>query len=177
MAETLAILRAEHEVMRKLLDVLAEQIDRFEKAENTDYDLMKEILDYFLTFPDLYHHPKENLIHARMLRRGGPAAEGLHDIPAEHEHVSGRLHAFARALVSVMLEAEYPRDEFVLVARKFVDGERHHMNGEENGFFPAAEKALKAEDWMEIDARMAALKDPLITGQYETKFPLIRECI
>lgn len=177
MSETMAILRAEHQVMGRLLDLLGEQVDRFEEAASTDYELMKEIIDYFLTIPDLYHHPKEDLIHARMLRRGGAKTEGMHDIPSEHERVSERLHAFSHALISVLLDTEYPRQQFVEIAREFVDGERRHMRGEEAEFFPAAESVLNGEDWADIDARVMGLKDPLVEGDRSMRFQIIRERI
>ncbi len=175
MSETITMLRAEHRVMTRLLDLLAGQVDRFELAEATDYELMKEIVDYFLTVPDLYHHPKEDLVHARMLRRGGAGAEGMHDIPAEHERGSERLHAFSRALVSILLDAEFPRDRFVQIAREFLDGERHHMQGEEKGFFPAAEEVLTVQDWAEIDERTAKLQDPIIGEDKSPRFQVLRE--
>ena len=175
MSETITMLRAEHRVMTRLLDLLAGQVDRFELAESTDYELMKEIVDYFLTVPDLYHHPKEDLVHARMLRRGGAGAEGMHDIPAEHERGSERLHAFSRALISILLDAEFPRDRFVQIAREFLDGERHHMQGEEKGFFPAAEEVLTAQDWTEIDERTAKLQDPIIGEDESPRFQVLRE--
>lgn len=175
MSDTITMLRAEHRVMTRLLDLLAGQIDRFELAESTDYELMKEVVDYFLTVPDLYHHPKEDLVHARMLRRGGAGAEDMHDIPAEHERGSERLHAFSRALVSILLDAEFPRDRFVQIAREFLDGERHHMQGEEKGFFPAAEEVLTPQDWAEIDERTAKLQDPIISEDESPRFQVIRE--
>lgn len=177
MSETIAVLRAEHKVMARLLDLLGEQVDHFEAAEQTDYELMKEIIDYFLTIPDLYHHPKEDLIHARMLRRGAAKAEGMHDIPSEHERVSERLHAFSHALISVLLDAEFPREQFVGIAREFVDGERRHMRGEEAEFFPAAEEILNDQDWADIDGRVSGLKDPLVNGDRSMRFQAIRERI
>jgi len=175
MSKTIDALRAEHELMGRMLDILADEVGRFENAEPTDYELMKEIVDYFLTVPDLYHHPKEDLIHARMLRRGGARAEGMHDLPAEHEHGSQLLHAFSRALINVLLDAEYPRDRFVEVAREFLGNERRHMRGEEAEFFPAALEILNEEDWIEIDRRVSGLRDPLVTGDTSVRFSAIRE--
>lgn len=177
MSQTIAILHAEHAVMGRLLDLLGEQVDRFEKAESTDYELMKEIVDYFLTIPDLYHHPKEDIVHARMLRRGGANSKNMHDIPVEHARGSERLHAFSHALISVLLDAEFPRDRFVEVARSFLNGERRHMQGEEAEFFPAAIELLSEEDWTELDERVSKFKDPLIHGDRSIRFQSIRDRI
>ena len=174
MSKAISMLRAEHQVMGKLLELLGEQIDCFENTEPTDYELMKEIVDYFLTVPDLYHHPKEDLIFARMQRRGGSHLEGMHDLPSEHERGSERLHAFSRALISVMLDAEFPRDRFVQLARGFLDNEARHMQGEETEFFPAALEHLSDEDWAEIDERVERFKDPIIHGDRSSRFEVIQ---
>ena len=58
MPHVLDMLKREHKTISRLLTSLEGQVDLFEKAEHPDYELMKEIIDYFLTYPDLCHHPK-----------------------------------------------------------------------------------------------------------------------
>lgn len=161
MTQAIAVIRKEHQNMTRLLDLLDRQIDLIENAVQPDYDLIKEIVDYFLTFPDLYHHPKEDLIFRKIKRRAPELTSNLFDLEAEHEHVSERLHTFTRALVNVMLEAEIPRDSFVSSAREFIDGERQHMADEEKYFFRLALDTLADDDWADIDAAIANFSDPL----------------
>ncbi len=168
-------IRKEHRTMSRLLDLLETQIDLFEKTEQPDYDLMKEIIDYFLTFPDLYHHPKEDLIYRRLKKRAPDQVSEFGDLEEQHENVSDRLHTFTRAVVHVMLEAEMPRDKFVAMARDFITGERKHMEAEENVFFPAALRALNDEDWAEIDRKVSAFSDPLGGENIKARFSALSE--
>lgn len=161
MTQAIAVIRKEHQNMTRLLDLLDRQIDLIENAVQPDYELIKEIVDYFLTFPDLYHHPKEDLIFRKIKRRAPDLAADLFDLEAEHEKVSDRLHTFTKTLVNVMLEAEVPRDSFVGIAREFIDGERQHMADEEKHFFRLALDTLSEKDWVDIDAAIANFNDPL----------------
>ncbi len=168
-------IRSEHRTMSRLLDLLETQIDLFEDTERPDYNLIKEILDYFLTFPDLYHHPKEDLIFRKLKRRAPDSASRFGDLEEQHEEISERLHTFTRAVVNVMLEAEMPRDVFVKMAREFISGERLHMAGEETAFLPAALRYLSDDDWKEIDAKVDGFSDPLGGEDIKARFSTLSE--
>ncbi len=166
-------IRKEHVTMARILGLLEDQIDLFERAERPDYELIKEIVEYFRTFPDLYHHPKENLIYRKMVKSAGGEEMQFGDLEAQHEDVAVRLDLFARAVVNFMLEVEVRRDAFVGVARDFINGERKHMAGEESHFLPAALEALTDDEWVEIDRRVENISDPLETSAGIAKFSIL----
>ena len=168
MSLTMDMLKQEHRNMSRLLDSLDQQIYQFEQAKDVDYDLISQIVDYFRSFPDLYHHPKEDLIFQKLQDRNPVQAKTFADLDSEHEECSKRLFIFARVVVGVLIETEIPREKFVRIARDFIDNERRHMSGEENWFFPAAVQYLTAEDWAEIDTRVSKLPDPLSELERET---------
>ena len=172
MPKAVDIIRAEHQSMTRLLDLLYQQIDLFEEGNQPDYELLQEIVDYFLTYPDLYHHPKEDMIFRRIKKRLPDQVEDMFDLEAEHEQISERLRVFARALANVMLEGEVPRDQFVPLAREFLDGERKHMAYEESHFLQLALDTLNDEDWKQVDAKVARISDPLSKEQ-TTQFSII----
>lgn len=169
MTHAIMMIRREHQNMTRLLDLLDRQIDLFENAIPPDYDLVKEIVEYFLTFPDLYHHPKEDLVFRKLKRRAPKLADELFDLEAEHESVSERLRTFSRAVINVMLEIEMPRDNFVKLAREFINGERKHMAFEETHFFPLAVETLTDDDWSDLNSVFSDINDPL-DGEPATRF-------
>lgn len=175
MPAALEMIRAEHRTMTRLLDLLERQIDLFEITGEPDYELIGEILDYFRSYPDLYHHPKEDLIFRRLEQRAPEAAKAFGNLEAEHEKVTQRLSTFTRAVVNVLMEAEISRDALVHVARDFIDGERRHMAAEEKFFFPAAERSLSDEDWADIDRRVSKFKDPILEQTGPDRYTLLRE--
>ena len=172
MSQAIDTIRNEHRNMTRLLDLLDDQIGLFESASRPDYDLIKEIIDYFLTYPDLYHHPKEDLIFRKIKKKAPDLAESLFDLEAEHDKISDRLHAFTHAVVNVMMEVELPRDQFVSIARAFIDGERKHMAEEEKHFLQLALDTLDEDDWAELDDAVTRFNDPL-NGDAKQRFSTI----
>lgn len=174
MAHVLDMIQDEHLSMSRLLGRLDRQIELFENGLAADYDLMSEIIEYFLTFPDLFHHPKESLILAKLRQRTPELALRVGDLDAEHEAMSGELHDFAHALANVLLEVEMPRDCFAKMARSFIARERKHMSDEEEVFFPVVQAGLTEEDWDDIAAKTHAARDPLL-DRPKLRFALIRD--
>ncbi len=163
-------LRSEHRTMLHLLTMLERQVELFEETQHPDYDLIKEIIDYFLTYPDLCHHPKEDLILNRLRSRDQAAADRIGALDEEHEDLSDQLREFSHAVVNILLGLEVSRDTFVKLARDFITRERKHMANEERVFFPAALEGLTDEDWTEIDSTMDRFRDPLSAGDAGLRF-------
>lgn len=168
-------IRGEHRTMGRLLDLLETQIDLFEETSQPDYDLIREIIDYFVTFPDLYHHPKEDLIFRKLKARDASAVEAFGNLEALHEDGSERLHEFTQAVVNVLMEAEIPRDTFVKLARDFISGERAHMAAEEKHFLPVAADRLSAKDWSDIEKVVGKFTDPLSGETLRSRFAVLSE--
>ncbi len=177
MTQAIQTLRSEHRTTARMLDLLDRQITLFEETQRPDYDLLKDIIDYFLTYPDLYHHPKENLILELLRKRNPEMAEPVGNIDKEHAEISTRLHEFAQAVVEVLMEMEISRDSFVEIARNFINEQRQHMVKEEQVFFPAALEVLSEEDWDEIDKKVSHFQDPLTATNSELKFDSLRQIL
>ncbi len=148
----LEVLRREHRQMGKLLDLLERQINLVVQDCEPDYELLLGIAGYFRSFPDLYHHPKEDLIVRRLTMRNPMRAKPLLDLEAEHEEGSRKLARFSRALVDFIVEPALGRDRFIDMSQSFLTNERGHIAWERQNFFDAVEANLAAEDWAEIDA-------------------------
>ena len=174
MAHTLDLLRQEHREMRVLLDALEQQLDLFEQAGEPDFELLSEIVDYFRGVPDLYHHPKEDLIYYYMSLRVTEENELRVDLHAEHDRGSDLLNIFARHLMRVLLGVELPRDLVVKTGRAFLENEKRHMDAEEKSFFPAAQQFLTQEDWSQVDERVMRRRDPRLEEQAQHRFRLVR---
>ncbi len=177
MAKVLQALRDEHGSMTRLLELLEMEVDKFAESQQPNYELIKEIVDYFLTYPDLCHHPKENAILRKLRERDPEAVERIGDLEAAHEEISDRLHGFSRMVVEILLEAEIPRDEFVSAARQFIENERTHMAAEEKYFFTTVESQLSKSDWSELDARLSKFEDPLLHGEGALRFRELHACL
>jgi hemerythrin-like domain-containing protein len=177
MPEALGLLLEEHRNMVTLLRALEWQVNEFEKGNQPDYDVMGATLDYFLSFPDVYHHPKEELIFAKLRERDLRIAQQIGDLPIAHQELAARAREFATALRAVLEEAEMSREAFARWARGFIDLQRRHIDMEESTFFPAAAKALTAKDWTDLGALMTTEEDPLFGERVGERFEQLRKTI
>ena len=62
-------LRVEHTSMERLLKILEKQIEVFEAGGQPDYGIIRDIVLFFLDFPDQCHHPKEDSLAQKLLSR------------------------------------------------------------------------------------------------------------
>lgn len=177
MPKIIDILLEEHQNIEKLLLVLEHELEVFDRSGRPDYEILQTIIQYFQDYPESCHHPKEDMIFGKLKARDPAAAKSVGDAEAEHEVETRRLRSFARAVDSVLADQEFLRESFHIAVQDFIEHQRQHLEKEERLLFPAAMKALRREDWTEIDARLDDRKDPLFDAVVEEKFHNLRETI
>ncbi len=175
MAKALDTLRQEHRDMEKLLLALERQLQAFAAGQIVDYEIVEDVVDYSLAYPDLCHHPVEDLIYEKVKQRDSGAFGDRIDLEAEHKRLATLTERFSSLLKGVRQETPTPRDWFDKTARDYIDFTRRHMELEERYFFPVAEKMLQAPDWAAIEARLADTEDPLFSGDVQRRFRRLRD--
>ncbi|MGL3210356.1 hemerythrin domain-containing protein [Bradyrhizobium sp. BR 1433] len=168
------LLRREHRNMELLLAVLQRELEIFERGDRPDYEVIRAIISYFQVYPEVYHHPQEDLIFSKLKIRNPDAAASLGDLARKHHEGADRLRHFARAIDAVLADRDILRQEVGNIVRNFIVGERDHMMWEEHEFFPAALKALSPQDWMEIGSALTDRKDPLFSEAGEASSGALR---
>ena len=171
MAKALDTLRQEHKDMAKLLRALEHQLEAFEARQTVDYEIVESVLDYSFAYPDLCHHPLEDLIYAKIRSRYPSAL----DLEEEHKQLAELTRKFSGLLEGIMQETPMPRDWFARTARNYINFARRHMEMEETYFFPVAEKSLTDEDWREIEARIDSTDNPLFSSPVQDRFRRLRD--
>ena len=180
MREVIVALCREHESIRSVLDVLDSEtayLAEYRGRRRADYRLVWAAIEYMSDFPDLVHHPKEDLVYNRLCAVDPAAAGRVGDIPAAHRVLASDLRALATELAAVMQDPRRPRSALSVVARGFVRHLRHHLDAEEAVFFPVAERTLDAGTWAELKHRAIARLDPLIGGEASERFEALRRTI
>ncbi len=178
MPEALRILRQEHANMAMLLDILDRQLAAEEKGEPLDYEIIRATLDYFSSYPDLYHHPKEEFIFLRLRALDSDKAKPLAQLLNEHDDLGLLTRRFARATVDQILNpSAVTQQRFAGVGREFVDVNRRHMAWEDEHFFPRVLEVMSSEDWAAIDDQITDWEDPLFGGLVELRFRHLHKMI
>jgi hemerythrin-like domain-containing protein len=163
--------------MMALVKALEWQVGEFEAGRSPDYDVIRSTVDYFLSFPDLYHHPKEDLVFSQLKARAPEVVDRIGDLRREHEVLASRMRELHAGLKAVLGEAHVPRDAFVRWARAFIDLQERHMQMEETEFFPAALQNLTPDDWRELEGKMTSADDPLFGATVGERFEALRKSV
>lgn len=177
MTEIVDVLRQEHGNIEKLLRVLEMELNVFDRSGRPDYEVMRAVIDYFADYPDSCHHPKEDVIFAKLKARDPAAAAAVGNLEAEHEAGAKRLRRVAQAIEAILNDQDLMRDEVDAIIRDFIDQERQHIAMEERFFFPAALKALQPADWADVASDLASRRDPLKQSGVEGKYAALMRTI
>ena len=167
-------LRREHHNVERLLAVLERELKVFNYAGHTDYEVLRAIIGYFALYPEVYHHPQEDLVFAKLKIRDPAAAAKVGDLAREHRNGTERLQRAAQAVAGVLADSEVLRENVDKALRDFIEHQRRHMMMEDRDFFPAALKALEPQDWTEIASTLTSHNDPLFSDAAEQTFDTLR---
>lgn len=162
MVAVLQALRREHADLANLLELLERQLDG---AGAPDTGLLRGILDYFLTYPDQYHHPKEDLIYRALCRHDPRLIPVIGDLEAEHEELAIATQELSAALDRARRDGATGGTGVRRLGRFFVEFYRRHMEKEETEFFREALRLLAPEEWADIEAEITDPTDPVFQGK------------
>ena len=85
-------LSREHRNIEKLLAVLERELEIFDRGDRPDYEVIQAIISYFQVYPDVYHHPQEDLVFAKLKIRDPTTAAKLGDLAREHQKGLSLIH-------------------------------------------------------------------------------------
>jgi hemerythrin-like domain-containing protein len=174
MPEVLTGIWNDHAQMKWLLDALERQLVVFRQGATPDYEIVGGVIDYCLSYPEQFHHPKEDAILECLERRDPDAAAELNNLTDEHEHLNGLTRKFAAAVTQVLNDQIVPYAWFDDIAMEFIDYYRKHIDWEETVFLPATVRGLTEQDWNAVDTRFALYHDPVFGEQGEERFIALR---
>ncbi|WP_024514030.1 hemerythrin domain-containing protein [Bradyrhizobium sp. Tv2a-2] len=170
-------LSREHRNVEVLLSILERELEIFDRSGRPDYEVIRAIISYFEVYTEIYHHPQEDLVLAKLEIRDPAAAKKVGSLALEHQKGSQRLRRVAGAIDAVLADREILRDSVDNIIRDFIEHERRHIMMEDRDFFPAALKALEPQDWTEINSALTSCEDPLFSDAAEETFDAVRALI
>ncbi len=161
MATIIQDLRKEHADMDQLLRLLDLEVKRLQEENGADFELMLQILEYTACYPELFHHPKEDIVFRKLVARDRDAEALVNPLLEEHKELEQLTREFLTLLKRVTAGDIVPRDHVEKIAHDYIQFNRRHINTEEGQVFPRIEKTLLDEDWAAIEAEMPGVDDPL----------------
>jgi len=164
-------LRAEHRHIASVMQLFREQLDAIDAAQVVDTHVVYEIMDYMVTWPDRFHHPREDLIYGRVAELDPSAADNVDSLQRDHDAMAKSGREVLRH-IQLWREGEVSGAVPVKSGRAYVDHLYQHMNSEESLVFPQIQRILDAGDWAELeqDDQLIPIPDPVFGKRVQREF-------
>ena len=177
MHKTIAELHSEHGNFSRLLAVLRDELDALSRNDSPDYGVMRDVMLYMTTFPDRFHHPKEDLVFQSALTIDPSLESTVRTLSLEHEQILGKGRELLQLLEFVANEQVVPRDAIETLGWEYVAAMYRHMKTEEMGMFRVAERILKPAHWALIEQAARSAQDPVFGPAVGDDFERLYEIV
>ncbi len=170
-------LHRDHVNIVKLLDYLESELAKVGGDRIPDFQLMHEVMHYMTSYPDIYHHPREDVIFRKLREKPGIDVGAIDEVLAEHVDLIARGKRFRAALRTVLSESMMLTEEFLAIANDYIAMQRRHLDREEGSLFRLAREHLDDDEWRDIDVAFEDAPDPLFGRLVKAEYRHIRNVI
>lgn len=155
-------LHLDHTHLTKVFNILDQQVELIANNGDPDLFLMADIAHYIQNYPDLIHHPKEDIVFNVFKKRASKGLDIVEQLQADHQSLPNETKELYEILKTTANSTSLvSRKELKSKIIHFLKIERKHMNLEEEVLFPLIKETLTEEDWDSIDAASEKQSDPL----------------
>jgi len=179
MSQVIAALNRDHANIASLLELLESEILAIGVGKTPDYPLLQDIMCYLTQYPGRFHHPKEDLIFAQLLKREPGAQADVDALLQEHISIGLAGQNFDRMLRTSNIDSVELRDGLQIAGSAYIRTLRAYMLNEERKLFALATEVFSEEEWQAIDEAVDAIEDPMfgteVAKGYERLYRLITD--
>ena len=177
MPSSIEFWRTEHASFANLLTLLEHKLAALQSGGQPDYEAMLDIVQYLRHFPDLYHHPREDVAFACLARRDSTLAPLLERLKAEHRSIAAAGEKLELLLSAAANDAFVGRETIESAALDYLAAYRNHIANEELIVMPRAGVLLTLEDWAAVARAVPQAKDPLFGDHADERYRELRRQI
>jgi len=166
----------EHRYMNLLVQTLDEHLESMNEPTMGDYFLMQDIVRYMHDYSDTVHHPTEDLMFEKLVKRNPAREKDVARLRREHRFLDENTSQLMD-LLRVAAERQTAEDAKSVrdAASTYIHRLRRHMQFEERELFPNATRCLAGKDWHDIEARLEASEDPLFGKSVQREYRVLYE--
>ena len=151
-------LHEDHLHYLELLDLLDSNL---KNPGDGAYLRMRLIMNYLSRYPDVFHHPYENVIFAEVLQHAPGLADVVESLLEEHT----RFYASSQTLLEeldAVVSGHIVRKQMIMdAAQTYSTALKKHIELEENRVYPVIAEKMSARDWDRIRASLDVVQDPV----------------
>lgn len=173
----LADLHRDHINLSVLLELLDREQALLRTQAPTNFPLLTDIVDYVEKYPDLVHHPRENIIFQVYLSKSREAEDVVHELIDQHRRLTEQTQELHTLLDGLNKGAIFPSETLRQALSEYVVLQRNHLNQEEAQVFKLLDKNLALEDWEHVARSLPAADDPLFGDQTKRQYRALYDAV
>jgi len=170
MKKLIESLHEDHRNLSKLLMILETNLVALQSDNDPNYSLMVDIIEYVYSYPDVFHHPREDLLYQSVMERAPSVRKEIEPVLQQHSELKKRTHRLRDSLSAVLNDALVDKIHLRDEIRDFIDLQRAHIVLEEGRIYPHIERLLTLDDINWLDEQQPPATDPLFGEHVEERF-------
>ncbi len=163
-------LHEDHRNLSTLLRLLETNLLALQSDNDPDYPLMVDIVEYVYSYPDVFHHPREDLLYQTAMERDSSVREEIEPVLQQHAELKKCTYSLLDSLNAVLNDTLVDKARLEETIHDFIDLQRAHILLEESKIYPHVERLLTSDDINRLDKLYPPATDPLFGEQVEERF-------
>ena len=156
--------------MGMMLNLLEQESNRLFDGDDTDFELLHDVMHYMTVYPDAVHHPKEDRIYAELKAVRPDLSVGFDRITVDHRNIAELSIRLRHDVASVNSGGIVRRKTVVADTLRYVNTLRGHMQWEELDLFRRIEEMVAEGHELIEAATFLQASDPVFGPEVETNF-------
>ena len=159
--ETLVRLHNDHVNICLLLDIFEKHLAELVQGGKPDLLLMRDIIEYMVNYPDIVHHPLEEMLFRRLKKADTESHGIISELESQHQRLGEYGKSLLAELERVTSGAIMEKEKILRNCCIYMELLYSHMNMEEERIFPRIERLFSISDWSEVGSTLETIQDPV----------------
>ncbi|HAA46022.1 MAG: hypothetical protein XD36_0389 [Halomonas sp. 54_146] len=149
-------LRLDHANMARLLHVLQLKHKTLAQGERPNFQLMREVVDYILSYMDGFATPLERVCVERLQTQAPEHATLTEQMASDYRELKPRLQRLSNDIDMILMDNVLPMDRFAGDLKAYLEAHRAYLRNEREGLFPLIDEHFSQEDMEELRETLPA---------------------
>jgi hemerythrin-like domain-containing protein len=177
MTDILEKLHQDHIHAAKLLDLYDKQLQVLKEGGDPNYIIMRDIMKYMRSYPDVVHHPLEEIIFEKMEDKDKLLDKNIEKLCKQHREIDDIGDELYDKLSTIAAGIVTSLEDFKKGSEKYLELMRSHMDLEEGEVFPRIRELFTEVDWEDVDLELTRQHDPMFGAGIEEQYEYLYDCL
>lgn len=143
-------LRRDHANMARMLHVLQLKQKTLAHGERPDFRLMREVVDYILSYMDGFATPLERICVEGLHAKAPEHVQLTEQMANDYRELKPRLQRLSNDIDMILMDNIMPMDRFADDLKAYLEAHRAYLRHEREELFPLIDKHFSQDDMEEL---------------------------